>query len=559
MANNFEITARDTNAISDLLRYFDPVAGRLYRLLFFRRNDLSSQLTISLKALARALHTREANVTRAKRILRAFNLIKEESSGRFGRTRYTVRPYCASTLRIIYEDNDRHLPLTLKDMYRHLKVHQPVLNDEYKLYPTAHSRTRFRRKPPVRWLETKELNLTPAVVEMTVPRYLPKRPLEAAGATFKCGTGQAATNRRNLPQAEGTKAIDRLTASFLSGMTADRNLGGRPGELEVTQAVENRSKADENKASTVSTSEILLLVNTDVFKGKGSSQSAELLLEYYWSYINFIKVTRSGTPEPAVLNVHSKLVPVVPGPFGGLPPSQDSQRSQATSQLVWIPAAKVAFLDDNSKLVCVDGQWTDYNAPQSSQEAAGRAQALEVMVGADQITIRAGNPRKLQWLYTDWKGMSAYEATYMVWETYSDATKHIKTVYPMEIPAKVQDGQGLRNKYFKLAYDWVTSHFQDWGELWFRALAGHETNAMLRGCGPPQLNIKSKPSFSWLFSNLNPAYENVRIDQFLKGRYRFSTLNPNGTAKYDWLDWHEMETDGWTETYGNPGYGDIKI
>ena len=92
----------------------------------------------------------------------------------------------------------------------------------------------------------------------------------------------------------------------------------------------------------------------------------------------------------------------------------------------------------------------------------------------------------------------------------------------MEFPAKVRDGQGLRNKYFKLAYDWVTSHFQDWGELWFRALAGHETNAMLRGYGPPQLNIKSKPSFSWLFSNLNPAYENVRIDQFLKGRYRFS-------------------------------------
>ena len=217
MANNFEITERDTNAVSDLLCYFDPVAGRLYRLLFFGRNDLSSQLTISLKALARALHTREANVTRAKRILRAFNLIKEESSGRFGTTRYTVRPYCASTLRMIYEDNDRHLPLTLKDMYRHLKVHQPVLNDEYKLYPTAHSRTQFRRKPPVRWLETKELNLTPAVVEMTVPRYLPNGHLKRQVRHSNAEPGKQRQIGEICPKLKEPKPLTGLPLPFCRG------------------------------------------------------------------------------------------------------------------------------------------------------------------------------------------------------------------------------------------------------------------------------------------------------------------------------------------------------
>jgi hypothetical protein len=88
-----------------------------------------------------------------------------------------------------------------------------------------------------------------------------------------------------------------------------------------------------------------------------------------------------------------------------------------------------------------------------------------VVVGGKELVIRAGNAGKLRRLYENWSGMSAYEASYMVWETWNDATKDIKTVRPMDIPQKVKDGQGRRNLHFMQAYNWVTSNFSKWGEL----------------------------------------------------------------------------------------------
>src|SRR5690242_17969735 len=131
MANIHETTNRDIHSVNALLRYFDPVAGKLYAWLFFKRHDGTSRVSVSLKELAKKLHTRQANISRAKRILRAFRLIEEESVGRYGRTRYTVRPYCASYLRTIYDDNGRNHPLALKAIYVHLKLRQVDLRDEY--------------------------------------------------------------------------------------------------------------------------------------------------------------------------------------------------------------------------------------------------------------------------------------------------------------------------------------------------------------------------------------------------------------------------------------------
>jgi hypothetical protein len=153
--------------------------------------------------------------------------------------------------------------------------------------------------------------------------------------------------------------------------------------------------------------------------------------------------------------------------------------------------------------------------------------------------------------------MSAYEATFMVWETWNDATESIKSVLRMEIPLNVRNGQGRRDPDFMRAFHWVTDNFSKWGELWLRVLAGVETNAMLRGHGPSQLNIKSHPSFSWLFSNPDAGRSDIRIDRFLKGKFRWSTLKSNGRAKYYWLDWRAMEDQRQSETYLDSDYGDI--
>jgi hypothetical protein len=50
----------------------------------------------------------------------------------------------------------------------------------------------------------------------------------------------------------------------------------------------------------------------------------------------------------------------------------------------------------------------------------------------------------------------------------------------------------------------------------------------------------------------------ISIDQYLKGRHRWSELLPNGKPKYHWLDWHKMETPR-AETYLDSDYGGITL
>ncbi len=591
-ANIFEITKRDTEIVGQLLGFFDPVAARLYHFLFCERNEASSEFRLTMKQLARKLHVRETRLKRARRTLEALWLIKEESRGETGRISIKVRPYCASVLRKIMDDSDEQLPLALKRLYRLLKVHELNIRDQYRIYASQQwSRGRkvskYKTKPPVRWNETKVLDLTPEVVVLPVFRYLPNSgPADSKTSTLEPTTDLTATA---LPPAnstvEATEIPDtwrqlfenhkdiRTRRSSMREVIELSSYANRLSDWEATETAEKRIEAIENKTSCDDVSEIPLLVNTKVFNLYNLHKHIRDL--YCESLYNFIKVTRSEIPS----SDSSPSTPVGPFPALKIPVqlTTDGLSSAATgsspsieglslvaaekplSFLVMIPPVGVTFFNDDSALVFSGGQWIDYDAPISSPEAAGGAAELKVMVGDDEIVIRAGNRKKLQSLFDTWKEMSAYEATYMVWETWNDATAAIPTVYPMEIRQKVADGRGRRDRDFMRAYEWVTSHFSNWGELWFRLLAKIETNAMLRGKGPTQLNIKSHPSFKWLFSNLNSGQSEIRIDRFLRGDFRWSDLKPDGSAKYHWIDWHERESDGWSETYRNTDYGDIKI
>lgn len=590
MANIFEITKRDVEIVGTLLCCFDPVAAKLYYVLFCERNEASSEFRLPMKQLARKLHVRETNLKRARRTLEALGLIKEESRGETGRIAIKVRPYCASVLRNIMDECDGELPLVLKRVYQLLKVYEPYIRDEYKLYPSqkwwkGRKVTRYRAKAPVRWPETKVLDLTPEVVVIPVFRYLPNSgPKDSANSEFEPTTSLPAPFRQpanptavaiELPEKwRQVGCYDEHTAADYSDMRVMLERAGFVSKLEATETAENLSKPIDSKASCEDGSEIPILVNTDVFNTNDHDLNYSKINKIMHSY-NFIKVTRSEIlSSNTVPSTQAGSIPATVVPSGSatepIPSTQDTSISSAgvlsltptgepAGCLVFIPAVGIAFFNDESKMVFFNGQWVDYDAPTSSLEAAGGAEGLKVMVGHDEIAIRAGNPKKLQSLFNTWKGMSAYEATYMVWETWNDATKHIPTVYRMEIRQGVQNGAGRRDPDFMRACKWVTSHFSDWGELWFRLLAGIETNALLRGYGPAHLNIKSHPSFSWLFSNPGGGRPGVRIDKFLQGKFRWFELKADGKAKHQWIEWHDKENDEWAETYLDPDYGDVQI
>jgi hypothetical protein len=594
MANIFEITKREIEIVGVILCCFDPVAAKLYHVLFCERNEASSEFRLPMKQLARKLHVRETNLKRARRTLEALGLIKEKSRGETGRITITVRPYCASVLRILMDECHGELPLVLKRVYRLLKLYEPYLRDEYKIYRSerwwkGRKVSRSPGKAPVRWSETKVLDLTPEVVVFPVFRYLPNSGPEG-GKISESEPETSVTEPVQRPANSTGEATelpekwqqlldyDKYTAADYSAM---REMMERAGFVrkhftgEATETAENLSKPIESTASCEDGSEIPILVSTDVLNNGIHDLNYSKMSKIIYSYNFIIKVTSIEIPS-------ADSIPTIPAgsilaadvssgaATDPLPTTQDTSISTKGSlsltatgdpagSLVFIPAVGIAFLNDDSNLVFSNGRWIDYDAPTSSPEAAGGAEGLKVMVGHDEIVIRAGNRRKLQSLFNDWKEMSAYEATYMVWETWNDATKHIPTVVRMEIRQRISDGAGRRDSDFMRAYEWVTSHFSNWGELWFRLLAGIETNAMLRGTGPSHLNIKSHPSFSWLFSNPGGGRPGVRIDRFLRGDFRWSELKADGKTKYHWIDWHDKENDEWAETYMDPDYGDIKI